>query len=111
MVYIMVLESGNKDIETKPDEGFFAYLREIRNNLKKFVSDIFSTKKEVSSQLDGLKRDVSDTVDEKKSAGAVETSNKDDRAKGADKKIDSAEKNTKWLKDKLKEICVRSRKY
>lgn len=111
MVYIMVLESGNKDIETKPDEGFFAYLREIRNSFKKFVSDIFSTKKEISSQLDDLKGDVSGSVDERKGAGEVESSNRDDGSKSVDKKIDSAEENTKWLRDKLKEICVRSRKY
>ena len=99
----MILETGNKDAELKPDKGFFAYIREVRNSFKKFVSDAFSAKEESSSRLDGLKKDIFSNVDE-------ENVKKTD-TKHADGKIDLSEKESKGLKDKLKEICVRSRKY
>ena len=95
----MALESGDVDGESKPDKGFFVYMGEIRNSFKNFVSDIFSVKKENTARLNDLKDDVSSSVGEKQ----------DDRDSKTG--IDSVEKESKGLKDKLKEICVRSRKY
>ena len=91
------------------NNGFFDYIGEIRNNFKKLVSDIFSTKKESSLKLDNLKEDISNN-NEKEWDKTNETTTKTDN-KNVDKKLDSAEKDTKSLKEKLKEICVRSRKY
>lgn len=106
----MTLETGNKDVESKPDKGFFVYVREVRNNLKKFVSDVFSAEKESFKKLDGLKKDVSDSISEKQDDETKESSMKLD-SKNNGKKLESAEKESKGLSDKLKEICVRSRKY
>jgi len=76
---------------------FLDYIHKIRNNFKNFLSEVFSTKKDSSEKLNNLKEDISN--------------NNEKEDNETDTKIDSAEKDTKNLKEKLKEICVRSRKY
>lgn len=93
----MTVETENKDTESKSEKGFLDYIHKIRNNFKNFLSEVFSTKKDSSEKLNNLKEDISN--------------NNEKEDNETDTKIDSAEKDTKNLKEKLKEICVRSRKY
>ncbi len=90
----MDLEIKNKENKPWPEKSFLGYVREIRNNLKNFVSEIFSTNKENKQELNNLKQDVK-----------VDKSNKI-----VDKDNKIIDKN-KGLFQNLKAICVRSKKY
>ena len=107
----MEIESGNKGTESKSEKNFTDYIREIRNNFKNFLSDIFSTKKDSSQKLNNLKNDVTNNKPNKNNEKA-ETNNTETEIKNTNERInDSIENNDKNLKNKLKEICVRSRTY
>ena len=107
----MEIESGNKGTESKSEKNFTDYIREIRNNFKNFLSDIFSAYKDNSQKLNNLKNDVTNNKPNKNNEKA-ETNNTGTEIKNANERInDSIENNDKNLKNKLKEICVRSRTY
>lgn len=97
----MVIESENKDMGLKSEKKVVDYIREIWSNFKSFVSSVFSVKKDSSAELSGLKSDLD--------AGSS-VSRGDVRSK-SDVLWDSVESANKKLRDKLKEICVRSRTY
>jgi hypothetical protein len=89
------------------------YIREIWKNLKNFISENFSTNKKNEQELNNLKQDVKvnegdiNIKDEKK-----ETKENTDNNKTESEHINnSTEKDKKGLKNKLKEICVRDKKY
>ncbi len=116
----MVLDMENKERDSSVDKGFFAYIGEIRNNFKNFISSVFSVKKDSSEKLNNLKNDVSyDSTRENHNQVAdlgnnVNVNNSDENTNSdlkSESVGDSVENDNKNLKDKLKEICVRSRTY
>ena len=109
----MNLESENKDINSWSEKSFLDYIREIWKNLKIFISENFSTNKKNEQELNNLKQNVKvnegdiNIKDEKK-----ETKENTDNNKTESEHINnSTEKDKKGLKNKLKEICVRGKKY
>lgn len=115
----MSFESKNKDTNSWYEKNFLDYVRSIRKNLKDFVNETFSSEKESEAWLNNLKDNVaSDKKVENSnvtSEGIEEQHNEQDKKRTSESKPDktntSIEKDKKGLKDKLKEICVRGRKY
>ena len=91
----MSVESGSKGNEALSNKGFFDFIREWWNSLKNFLSEKFAAIKDTLKNLNILKRDV---------AGNSQNS-------GSSSARESAEVNHNNLKEKLTQICVRSRKY
>lgn len=79
----------------KPEKGFFDTIREGWENLKDFLSEKFSAIRDTLSNLNILKKDVADGSHNATSGTVCE----------------SVESNPQNLNAKLKQICVRSRKY
>ena len=91
----MSLDISSREISWKPEKGFFDLIREWWQNLKDFLSEKFSAIKDTLSNLNILKRDVS---------GSSQNS-------GSSSVKESAEVNHNSIKEKLTQICVRSRQY
>ncbi len=108
----MSLESENKDINSWSEKGFLDHVREIWENLKNFISESFSTNKKNEQELNNLKQDVkvneNDKNVEKENKETAQKTNKNESK--SENISDSVEKDKK-LFQKLKEICVRSKKY
>lgn len=83
------------DMSWKPEKGFFDFIREWREDLKDFLSEKLEAIRNTLSNLNILKNDISRSSSNPDSSSVRE----------------SVEFNSKSLKDKLTQICVRSRKY
>ncbi len=125
------MEIENKEIkETWSEKSFFQQIKEIWQNLKNYISESFSAKQNDESELNGLKQDVktdetdkssekektennekeNEKEDEKKNEKTENNENAKSKESKSEKVSDSVEKDKK-LFQKLKEICVRSKKY
>ena len=95
----MTIESGGKDVVSESGKGFFDSISEWWKSLMDFVKEKISALKDTLIDLNILKRDVvSDWWGNNKNTGS-------------DVVRESVEVDNKALKEKLKQICVRSREH